>query len=487
MATQISDHQAYDWFSSGIVRRIKSQDATPALVAISLGILVIGSGSLLAGFYLRAAFQCYLVLRAKPDVILPLLISTILTRLDFGDFRSGYNAALASEHNISLLGFEQYANAIPFLLIPLRTGLAVATAKNGPRGLGWLFAAWLIGLVPVVFASFRDMGAGEGGWTIGLKEYCVVCSVLYGGAVLHAPISDTRIARRDLLLFLTFILLAANLRFFGSKLLFVVDPLAAAMSVWLITRYSPNHIAAGGLLFGLSLVFCRNSTLTVLSTWSLCIVFALCRCLLPRYTSLRYTKLAARLALAGSIIGVSYAIYLAAHEDTRVRGAVTTLQDRIRLKFLGDRAPLWNAAWTDITQDPRVVGKNNAGFKQPFDRKERMWKSGAHNTYLELVQRLGWVAGMVGAAIFLAGIFGAIRAAASPGVSAYTACIYLCAAAFMIMNGATGHWPVGTEVGYIPLMMAGAGLRHVSLLPRMTLGSHSHHVAHNVRAAALAG
>lgn len=364
---------------------------------IALGILyVIWSWvHLPSSIWARSLLACYLIWRMKPDVIIPFMLTGLQLRLQFGQADDFGNTQAMSDQ---LTGFEQYAFMVPCILYAIRTFVAAVSARAARRA-EFPFGLYLLYLFGMLFVLVGAVSAiGTGGWTAGLRTYCLVGLYFYG---LLLPACSQRQMTQLAVAFSIVgmaVLTAANAVGFRSRQLWVLLPFAGSFAPLLVLRAArPLHIVLAALYSFAGLTFAFSATFTVQLLWLWNTVAGIC--LGPsRKQSVRATMVVA-LTYSLFVFSLGLLLYGAlAHDPTREamessRGG--SLFDRMNYKLCGDRGPIWWGAMLELTEHPTLCGIPSPVYAVQSHGKEGVWKFSTHNIVLDPLLRLGIVAGPI--------------------------------------------------------------------------------------------
>jgi hypothetical protein len=401
MTTSSKSPQDFEWVSEMVVQ---PRPAAPIrahsvinwyLIALGLLYVIWSWVHLPSSIWARSLLACYLIWRMKPDVVIPFMLTGIQLRLQFNQADDFGNMQAMSEQ---LTGFEQYAFMVPCILYAIRTFVAALSARAARRA-EFPFGLYLLYLFGMLFVLVGAVSAiGTGGWTAGLRTYCLVGLYFYG---LLLPACSQRQMTQLAVAFAIVgmaVLTAANTVGFRSRQLWVLLPFAGSFAPILVLRAArPMHVllAAWYALAGFTFAF--NATFTVQLLWLWNTVAGIC--LGPsRRQSLRATMVVA-LTYSLFVFSLGLLFYGAlAHDPTREAmesSRAGSLFDRINYKLCGDRGPIWWGAMLELAEHPTLCGIPSPFYTVQSHGKEGIWKLSTHNIVLDPLLRLGIVAGPI--------------------------------------------------------------------------------------------
>lgn len=365
------------------------------LIALGLLYVIWSWAHLPSSIWARSLLACYLIWRMKPDVIIPFMLTGLQLRLQFGQADDFANMQTITEQ---LTGFEQYAFMVPCILYAIRTFVAALSARAARRA-EFPFGLYLLYLFGMLFVLVGAVLAiGTGGWTSGLRTYCLVGLYFYG---LLLPACSQRQMTQLAVAFSAVgmaVLTAANTVGFGSRQLWVLLPFAGSFAPILVLRAArPMHVLLAALYSLAGFTFAFGATFTVQMLWLWNTVAGIC--LGPsRARSVRATMIVA-LTYSLFVFSLGLLLYGAfAHDPTREAMEASwsgTTYERLNYKLCGDRGPIWWGAMLELVENPTLCGVPAPKYMMRSHGKEVIWKFSTHNIVLDPLLRLGIVAGPI--------------------------------------------------------------------------------------------
>lgn len=429
------------------------------LITVALVYVVWSWVHLPSSIWARCALACYLIWRMQPDVVLPYLLSEVQLRLnvagglaDADTFGGGI-----AEVQRSLTGYEQYAFTLPCVLYAVRTFVA-ATSAHAPRRATFpfrLYGLYLVGMLFVISGAL--MASGTGGWTAGIRCYCLVSLYFYG--LLMPAVSHRQVERLAIGfgVFYVVIAVATLLNGFHSRQFWILLPLAGSCVPLLLFRgASLGRLVGASVLSGLGLVVSLEATFTVLLQWVWNALAGTCLGVV-RAPSSRAT-MATALTLSAFVFSVVLLLYGAfAHDPTRDAMETShsgTLIDRANYKLTGDRGPIWWGAMREIALHPTLCGTPTWTFLITSHGKEAEWAFSTHNIVLDPLLRLGVVAGPVLLLVLLHAAWGCRNAITRDGSTGVTM-LALAVISNIVLGGATLPYMLNDREAEHMMMTAG--------------------------------
>ena len=134
------------------------------------------------------------------------------------------------------------------------------------------------------------------------------------------------------------------------------------------------------------------------------------------------------------------------------RGEVTM---RARDKLLLDRAPIWHAAWTQITTEPYVfVPAARPFWVKVASGSRREWTGGSHNVPLEIIRNIGIPGGLI--LLIVCGFcYVGVLTAMTHGQSLVVRVMASAVGATMATGFATGNFPIEDSTGVLLWSLGG--------------------------------
>ena len=427
----------------------------PYLIAIGILYIAWSWVHLPSSIWMRSIFVCYLVWRMQPDVILPMLLSSIQLKVQLGGLED--MAALEGVAS-QLTGFEQYAFSVPAILYGVRTFFAVLSVRSARRDAFpfVLFGLYLLGAPFVLTGTVWCWG--EVGWTQLVRTYSFLALYFYG--CLLPRISYREIDRlvTGLAIVGGIILLLAIFARLHSRQVGLLMPLIGALAPLVVFRRPGLLICVAacvnsfvGFTYGVS------ATFTILLEWVAGTVLG---------TSIAWAKSPSlRRFVAGAIfwsllaINVSFMLYAAVNHDPTLEGFVKmresdSSRSRIWFKLLNDRGPLWWGAMNEIYEHPTVCGLAQPSFMIAALGKNEMWPYSTHNIILDPLLRFGVVVGPIILLLFICATATARRALAHDSHSGVQV-LAIAILSNVLIGGITLPYVLNEREGEYLLMIAG--------------------------------
>jgi hypothetical protein len=425
------------------------------LIALALGYALLSYVLLAPSIWVRMLLASFLILRMRPDMVIPYFISCLQLKLNFsgavtGDFDIGGNTMA-----VGLTGFESYAFAIPPLLISVRTAFAAADQRvDRSRFPSGLYSLWAVGGILVVVGAFTILGSGRG-WTGAMRLYSIVGGVFYG--MLMPRMSSRQMNRLAtgmacvcLVYFVT--LVTAT---FGGKLTFVIGPIGASWAA--IHLLSRKRLVLGSILLVLTGSVCLfKATLMVFGTW-VWAVLASCIAQVTTRQGQRNNRAFAAFVLA-SVVFCAFLFVVGVTRKVNERQQFdASFLGRIEYKLYADRGPIWYGCISALIEEPSLFPTPERAFMVEWLEFNVLWIFGPHNLFLELLNQLGMVAGPIAIVVMaytVAGCVGAVGRDPSSGVRTL-AIATLCS---IVVGGLTLPYSVGDRLGENVLIPAGMAI-----------------------------
>jgi len=425
------------------------------LISLAIGYALLSYIWLAPSIWVRLVFASFLILRMRPDIVIPYFISCLQLRLNF---KGGLEDAIdfgASDLTVGLTGFESYAFAIPPLLISVRTAFA-AVDKRVDRSHfpNWLYGIWSLGGILVLVGTFMILGTSRG-WTGAVRLYSIVGSVFYG--MLMPRMTSRQVDRLAagmayacLMFFAT--ALAAS---FGGKLVFVLGPVGA---FWATTQLASGTrlILATTILLATGYVSLFLSTLCVFGTWVWSVIAA-CIAHVTRRRGVSMNRVFRAYVSATIVLCAVMFFFGVTRNITENQRHDQTLLGRIEYKLYADRGPIWWGCIRSLMEEPSLMPTPERAFPVEWLGFEQSWTFGPHNLVLELLNQLGMVAGPIAIAVMAYAVRGCVAAVGrDPNIGVRT----LAAAAIcsIVVGGLTLPYCVGDRLGENVLIPAGLAI-----------------------------
>lgn len=424
----------------------------PVLIGLALVYLVWSYYALASSIWARSLFACYLVLRMKPDIIIPYCLSCLQLRLNLSQRGDDLLDQGLEDVFQSLTGFESYAFTIVPILFALRMLFTVLSGRVAWRDfpLG-LFLLWAFGGPFVVAGAWyaRDLG---GGWTSGIRIYCVISTFFYGLLLprVNQKQMDRLVGGLSLIAFVLLILSVFG--GFKSQLRFVLFPLAIG---W----------ATSGVLTGRSLVYSAavlafasvnalTTTLMVRMNWLWSIIAGVVEWMSP--PGVRGSGSRNRALILGTIVACQALFVIGVLFCQTERSEYAPgFWGRVELKLVGDRGPIWLATIKHLTEEATLLAIPGRPYMVRNFGVEALWRFGPHNLVLEVLRQLGMVAGPVSIMLLLAMVLKCgtvIVNQGGAGSRAIASAVICC----IVVGGTTLGYVLGDRQGEVIFMLAGA-------------------------------
>jgi hypothetical protein len=377
----------------------------PWLILAALVYLAWSYFALASSIWVRFFLVCYLILRMKPDTVVPLMLTCLQVRLLFlveTNVKGGLDP-LADVYE-SLTGFEAYTFSLPPVLFMARAFLAFwergATVSRGgfPR---LLFGSWWCGLLCVVAGALTALASGRG-WTGALRGYCVLGTCFYG--MLLPTLSMAALDR--LVKAFSFVALVifsiACVTAINTRLLFVLAPVASAYGYFCIRGYGRGRQPLlGAALLALSGYYCFGvGTFTQRSIWAAalgCAMLALPRAVGKQPSAKRLLTACWAIALTCGLV-FAYAVSLGVAEKMQIPDEILA---KVRWKLLADRGPIWLGAVNLLREQPYVVPTPNRPYEIQQGGRQYLWRAHTHNLILDCLREFGVFAGPIAIVVLM--------------------------------------------------------------------------------------
>jgi hypothetical protein len=382
----------------------------PWLILAALVYLAWSYFALASSIWARFFLLCYLILRMKPDTIVPLILTCLQVRLLFlaeTNVKGGLDP-LADVYE-SLTGFEAYTFSLPPVLFMARSFLAfwerAATVSRGgfPR---LLFGSWWCGLLCVVAGALTAMASGRG-WTGALRCYCVLGTCFYG--MLLPTLSIAALDR--LVKAFSFVALVifsiACVTAINTRLLFVLAPVASAYGYFCIRGYGRSRQPwLGAALLALSGYYSFGvGTFTQRSIWAAalgCAMLALPRAVGKQPSAKPLLTACWAIALVCGLV-FTYAVSLGVAEKMQIPDE---LLEKVRWKLLADRGPIWLGAINLLREQPYFIPTPNRPYEIQQGGKVYLWRTHTHNLVLDCLREFGIFTGPIAIVVLFGFTFG---------------------------------------------------------------------------------
>jgi hypothetical protein len=422
-----------------------------------------------SSIWVRSLLACYLIWRMQPDVIIPYMLTGVQLRLSL---RAGLDSLeeFGAAENLaqSLTGFEQYAFTVPCVLYAVRTFFA-AVSTNAPRRAEFPFGLYFLYLVGMLFVIAGGLAAsGKGGWTAGIRSYCLVSLYFYG--LLLPGLSHrqmTKLAVAFSIFGMTVLLMKISVGF-GSRQLWLLLPFAGSFAPILLFRGARlQALVAASIYSALGLGVAINATFTVLLQWVWNTIAGVC--LGPLRSQAARGTIATVLTYSLFVFSLGLLFYGAfAHDPTRdameaSRSGATL--DKMKYKLTGDRGPIWWGAMQELVVNPTLCGVPTPTFPMVSHGKEVVWTVSTHNIVLDPLLRLGIVAGPILLLVLVSAVRVSRNAIAWDGSVGVTV-LALAVMSNIVLGGATLPYMLNDREAEHMMMTAGLlgayGIRRAS-------------------------
>lgn len=368
----------------------------PALIGLAMAYVLWSWVHLPSSIWVRSLLACYLIMRMKPDVIIPFVLSCAQLRIQIGE-RGSFDEMQAMAQQMT--GFEQYAFIIPCILYFIRTFFAAMSVRVKRRAEFpfWLYRLYVFGMLFVFVGAISAYGSP--GWTAGVRDYCVVGLYFYG---LLMPACS----KRQLMQLATGFAVLGLLTVLGSltvgyqsRQLWVLLPVAGSFAPLLYLGGGKMlQLLVATLYFVLGVVFAVKATFTLVLLWVWNAIAGVSLGLLGIPASRR----AITSALTYGLLAVTIFMFFFGaftHDPTKDlldagKGAeVWTTYDKMVYKLRGDRGPIWWGAMLELGKNPTLCGIPSPQFNVRSHNKDTIWPYSTHSILMDPLLRLGVVAG----------------------------------------------------------------------------------------------
>ena len=425
------------------------------LIGLAIGYAVLSYVLLVPSIWVRLLLASFLILRMRPDIIIPYVLSCLQLRLNFKEGMGDVIDIGANNVAIGLTGLESYAFAIPPLLISMRAAFAAADKRiDRSRFPAWLYMVWALGGILVVVGAFTIIGSGRG-WTGAMRLYSIVGGVFYGMLMPRmSPRQVNRLATGLACVCLAFFLTALATPF-GGKLMFVLGPIGASWgATQLLSR--KRMVLAALLLAATGYVSLFRSTLMVFGTW-VWVILASCIAQVTTRQGQRNNRAFAAFVLA-SVVFCAFLFVVGITRKVNERQQFdASFLGRIEYKLYADRGPIWYGCISALMEEPSLFPTPERAFMVEWLEFNTLWIFGPHNLFLELLNQLGMVAGPIAIVVMaytVAGCVGAVGRDPSSGVKT----LAIAALCSIVVGGLTLPYSVGDRLGENILIPAGMAI-----------------------------
>jgi len=433
--------------------RSANDPINPALIAIAVVYLAWSYFHLTSSIWARLALASLLIIRMRPDIIIPYCLTCLQLRLHlFARAAAGNDSDGLADVFQGLTGFESYAFAIPPVLMMVMTVLAFLGVRKDrrqfPNRLFWL---WVVGSIFVLAGAVVSMGGGRG-WTGGIRIYSVVGCCLYG--MLMPPLDQRQMTRlAGGLAFLGIAMCVLSLCFgFMTHVLFMLMPLVAVWCVSGLLAGPRRGLSATMLAVTGSLCLFMMTFMTAL-TWLWAAVAGIIE-----YFGKPVRGRPARgmvWLVGGTAISCALLFYFGVTLKITEKQAIDdSVLARLQFKIFADRGPVWSGGLRLVTEEPTLLAIPERPFIVHWFDEEVLWVAGTHNLELDLLRQLGWVAGPI-AALVLAYVVWSLVIVIQHDESRGSRTLATAAICCIVVGGLTLPYIVRDRVGETMLMSAG--------------------------------
>jgi hypothetical protein len=333
----------------------------------------------------------------------------------------------------------------------------------------FIVSSWIIALLISLAISIKEFSLGYQGWSLPIRQ-----ALAFGGFFYGLVWGHFYSARLNSLTpyFLTVSLGLGLLAVFGSfhhRVLWYLTAFAPALSL-LSFRESNVALKLIGasnilILFAYSILG-LNFRETGDSTFSLQILFlgsvfiSFVMLFSRKGTSAALRKFAGW-PLQMLCYGFTATAIMLAGEFTFRGEHRYSLVAEFLYKLFDDRANLWRNAWNEIVVSGGLLPDHRPIFRYHILRGFEYVGHGAHNSYLQLLWRNGWLAGLL--LILITGWMCQRMARHTlPGNHSLQAAFLIGGLLTYSVGYSTGHYPVYTELGPLTFFFAGIACGSIS-------------------------
>ena len=425
------------------------------LIGIAIVYLILSYVWLVPSIWMRLLFAAFLILRMRPDIIIPYFLCCLQLRLNFSEGLQDVIDINARGVGEGLTGFESYAFAIPPLLISVRTVLAAADTRVDRSHFPWgLYLVWALGGILVVAGAFTILGGGRG-WTGAMRMYSIVGSVFYGMLLPRMTAKQVNRLATGMAIVCLVYFSAVSTSSFGGKLTFVIGPLGAAWAA--IQLLQRKRFVLGGILLAMTGSVCLfKATIMVFGTW----VWAVTASVVQEFTSRkgqRRNRPFAMFVAATAVFCATLFFYGVTRKVTENQQSDNSFFGRIEYKLYADRGPIWYGCISSLIEEPSLLPTPERAFYIEWLGFERMWPFGPHNLVLELLNQLGMVAGPIAIVVMAYTVWGCVGAIGRDPNSGVRS-LATAAICSILLGGLTLPYSVGDRLGENILFTAGLAI-----------------------------
>jgi hypothetical protein len=157
-------------------------------------------------------------------------------------------------------------------------------------------------------------------------------------------------------------------------------------------RIKPKILVLLPLLFSFNLLFNLSSTITILGTLFLSILFFVL-IYFNKYIKKFFTK---KIIILIIIISPLFLTIFTLSYSSNSNYDLTNFSGYAKFKLIGDRKPIWDATFSQITQNSFIIRPAGTSLIVYFDYLGRYeeWPEGSHNIFLETGRQISFL-GMI--------------------------------------------------------------------------------------------
>jgi hypothetical protein len=442
---------------------------SPELIIASLIYLAWSYFALASSIWVRFFLLCYLIVRMKPDTIIPITLTCVQVRLLLipSVLGKGMDDPLADVYE-SLTGYEAYTFSLPPVLFMARAFFAywergaVVSAIKFPKTLFWL---WWAGLPLVIAGAIVAFPTGRG-WTGGLRAYCVLGTCFYG--MLMPALSPQGLRRLvAAFAFLSLILFStASFTLVNTRLLFVLAPIAAAYGYFAIRGFEDRwRPLLGASLLASSGYYCFIlGTITQKSIWLAALACAIVARPFATGKARSATPLRS-LCFAITVACVLVFSYAVAKNVAERLELAPGFFSKVQWKMLADRGPIWFGALKLLYEDPAIVTVPGRTYVTQQGGKDHLWRVHTHNLELDCLRDFGLVAGCIAIGVMLGFTAQMLRRFAVFGTTA-AAVLTIALFSSVIVGGLTLPYMISDRQAEPMMIAAGTAFSTMALYRR---------------------
>ena len=415
---------------------------------------------------LRIPLGFFLVMRAKPDAIIGLLI-LYLSQGSFYQIDSFQSMASVAERksaaaSLLFLGFPINFPTLNCAFVVVRV---LQERINRPstfvrKADWWLLNLWVIALVPACILFVLSYQLRYDNWTRGMRFFLLASSYFYGLILIRNWRGNAlKELTNRFAVFVCLMLTLMNLAVYWSHHGFLFVALGVGFGLHWMAAGSQAERFLGVVLVVLSVRYAISSTLTIFASAIFVLVGWLITLLrrnstIPRQLVKVMGVLTIGVSFLFSIIVVEFSARAGIESESYVSTDGDGLGNRLVSKTFQDRLSLWRPAYAQVVSGPYLFVPSG----RPLTVKEfgvDDWVVGAHNVPLEVLRNSGFFIGPVVLALYalaLVRLVDVIAGARSGVLGCLAAGLFgLCAVGIP-----TGDFPADMTVGFFIWAMIGA-------------------------------